>query len=347
MQNRNLNEIKNNELEFVRCDFCNSNKQHIILRSKDYIFNIIPKKFNIVKCLNCNLVFTNPRLKTEELIKNYSKIVSYDNRPIKLNQKNRFNLFLRKDFLVDFFNYPYFEKKKLRKLIQYPNYLRVIRRKKETQFIPNYIKNGRILEIGCSYGYYLSQLKNIGWDVKGIELSKKAVEFAKNELNLDVECKSIEDFQSDTLFNIIYMNMVLEHVESPKKILEKCFSLLKEKGKLIFSVPDFSGVEVRIFKKYAYSLQLPFHLYHFTPYTIKNYLKKFDFANIKIIHQISDRDLIAPLSFILSENPNKKLAKYLFNLLTFSFFRKSVIRLLINILALLGITSRMTVIAEK
>ncbi|MFX0135242.1 MAG: hypothetical protein ACFFDN_16480, partial [Candidatus Hodarchaeota archaeon] len=71
------------------------------------------------------------------------------------------------------------------------------------------------------------------------------------------------------------------------------------------------------------------------------------FKNIKIYHQKTDRDLIAPLSFIVRENPDKLLAKYLIKLFIFNLFRKLVIRLIIHILAFLGITSRMTIIAEK
>jgi 2-polyprenyl-3-methyl-5-hydroxy-6-metoxy-1,4-benzoquinol methylase len=348
MEKRNYKIMENNGMiEYVRCDFCNSINYQIILRSRDFIFNVIQRDFTIVKCLNCNLVYTNPRLKEKELIKYYSKIVSYDNRPASLNQKHRFNLFLRKDILVDFFNYPFFEKKKVRKLIQYPNYLRVIKRQKKTQFIPNYIKDGNILEIGCSYGYYIYQLKSLGWNVKGIELNKEAVDFAINNLNLDVECKRIEDFESGIYFDIIYLNMVLEHVASPKIVLQKCHSLLKEKGLLIFSIPDFSGIEVRIYKDYAYGLQLPFHLYHFTPYTIKNYLKELKFKKIKIVHQIFDRDLIAPLFFISRDNPDKQIVKFLFKLLSIKFIRKTFVRILIIILGLIGKTSRMTVIVEK
>jgi len=348
LQEKNNHPIKyDDKIEYVRCDFCNSDKYKIIIKSKDFIFSTVPGKFTLVKCLNCNLVFTNPRLKKNEIVKYYSKIVSYDNRPINLNQKNRFNLFFRKDILVDFFNYPFFKKKKIRKLIQYPNYLRVKRKQKKTQFIPNYIKDGKILEVGCSYGYYLYQLKSLGWNVKGIELSKEAAEFAKKDLNLDVECKGIEDFESETLFDIIYLNMVLEHVPSPKIIIKKIYNLLKEKGLLILSVPDFSGIEVRIYKKYAYGLQLPFHLYHFTPQTIKRYLKESHFQKIKIFHQNFDRDLIAPLFFISREKPEKIIIKYLLKLFQFKFIRITLVRIIIKTLALLGKTSRMTIVAKK
>ena len=339
---------KTPDMIYIKCDYCNSDDYKVILKSKDYFFNKIEGEFTIVKCNNCNLTFTNPRLIDTELKKQYSEILNYDNRPSDTNTKNRFNIFLRKDILIDYFNYPYGKKKKIRKLIQYPNFLRVIRKLKKTQHIPTYIKkDGKVLEIGCSYGFFLAQLKKLGWDVKGIELSKNAVDYAVKKLNLSVECISIEDFESKELFNIIYMHMVLEHLESPKKILKKCYSLLKSKGKLVLIIPDFSGLEVRIYKKYAYTLQLPIHLYHFTPKSIKDYLKELNYKNIKIFHRNSDRDLLVPLSFIIRDYPDKILVKYLFKLATKRFIRKIFVKFLVDIIAFLGKTSRMTVIATK
>ena len=98
--------------------------------------------------------------------------------------------------------------------------------------------------MGCSYGGYLIQFKKLGWTVKGLELNRNAVNYCVNKLNLDVVQQRIEDFQSNILFDIIYLHMVLEHVESPKKVLLKCFSLLEPNGRLILNVPDFSGIEV-------------------------------------------------------------------------------------------------------
>ncbi|MFX1259628.1 MAG: class I SAM-dependent methyltransferase, partial [Promethearchaeota archaeon] len=230
------NKIKNNEikkapLEYVNCDFCNSNSNQIILTTKDYIFNKVPGIFRLVKCSNCGLIFSNPRLSRKELAKYYSKVVNYENKPQKIYLNSRFSILRRYDLLTYYFNYPILKKSRIRKLIQYPNYLRIWRVWKKSYFVPKYIKNGNILEIGCSYGGYLYQLQKIGWNVKGIELNREAVNYAKRKLKLDVLNINIEDFKSETKYDLIYLIMVLEHVESPMKILNKIFSLLKSGGK--------------------------------------------------------------------------------------------------------------------
>lgn len=335
------------KLDNVLCDFCGSDQNSPFLTSKDYVYNNIQGEFNIVKCKNCKLAFSNPRLRNDQLKNHYYSTDDFGSPIEKVDLINQKSNVYNKSFLVNYFNYP-FGKKNLRyKLIHYPFYLRIRKRLKKTLLIPNYIKNGKILEIGCSYGNYLFQLKKIGWDVKGIELSKKAVDYGKNKLNLDIFNLDIQDFESEEKFDIIYLRMVLEHVESPKIILKKCYSLLKPNGKLVLILPDISGLEVSIYKKYAYTLQLPYHLYHFTPITIKNYLQLLNFQNPKIIHENFDRDLLAPLNFMIRENPNKLFLEVVLKFATKRLIRKVIIRIIVNFFSLLGKTSRMTVIAEK
>jgi len=338
---------KSLNLRHVNCDYCNSDNYKVLIRSEDYFFNKIQGEFEIVKCLNCNLIYTNPRIREEVLTQKYINILNYDNRPLNFREKKGILLPFGKEFLTDFFKYPLCKKKVLRKIIQYPNFLRYKKKWQSRCIIPSYIKDGKILEIGCSYGSYLFLLKKLGWLVKGIELNKEAVNYAVNNLNLDVKNTSIEDYKTDISFNLIYLSMVLEHVESPQEVLKKCFSLLKPNGKLILRIPDFSGCEVRIYKKYAYTLQLPYHLYHFTPNSIKNYLIKNKFKKIKIIHENSDRDLIAPLSYILKDNPNNLFIKCVLKFFSNKFIRKTMIKTIINIFSFLSMTSRMTVIAKK
>ena len=345
LKSNNLIENRLN-LKLVKCDFCNSDKYSPLLKSKDYFFNIIPGEFNIVKCLKCGLIFTNPRLQMSDIKKFYSNNLNYDNRSLNLRQNNQILLPISKEILSDYFNYSILKKSKLRKVLFLPNFLRIRKKWKVCQRIPTHIKNGRILEIGCAYGGYLILLKRLGWIVKGLELSKKAADYSKNQLNLDVEKKPIEDFHSDVLYDIVYMHMVLEHVESPKLVLKKCYSLLKPNGKLVFNIPDFSGIEVRLYKKYAYTLQLPFHLYHFTPSTIKNYLRTINFKSIRIIHEKRDTDLIVPLKYILKEIPTKLVIKS-FSKIIKKRIRITLIKLIINFLAFIGRTSRMRIIAKK
>lgn len=340
--------INSNDLIGVKCDYCDSNESKIIFTTKDYVSKKIAGEFSISKCLNCNLIFSNPRLKRETLANYYKKIINYGEKSFRRSEgKEMLNYCLVKDILSLYFNYPFSKKNILKKVALFPSYLRIRKWYKKRYFIPTYKKHGKILEIGCSYGYYLYLLKKLGWKVKGIELNEDSVNFAVNKLNLDVENIKIEDFQSNQLYDVIYLNMVLEHVSSPKEILLKCHSMLKENGRLVLGIPDFSGIEVRIYKRYAYTLQLPYHLYHFTPNSIKKYLRLFEFKKIKITHGDFDRDLLAPLNFMIEENPESILLKYVYKIVINKYIRKTIIKIIVKVISFLGKTSRMVVVATK
>ncbi len=340
--------LKNPNVINVKCNLCDSYNSEIVLLTKDYVYNKIPGIYAISHCLNCNSFFSNPRLKSEILEYYYSKTTIYRNYILEQDYvKKRKNFFLSKEILNDFYGYPFLDKNLLRKFKLFPSFLRGRKRQKRTLFIPPYIKNGRVLDIGCSSGNYLNVLKKLGWTVKGIDLNIKAVIYAVNVLKLEVENISIEDFHTDLLFDIIYLNMVLEHVSSPKETLIKCYSILKSNGKLVLRIPDFNGLEVRIYKKFAYTLQLPSHLHHFTTQSIKKYLEMAKFNLVRIIHGNSDRDLVAPLIFMLQEQPDNILLQILIKLITKKYIRKIIVKKFVKIISNLGKTSRMTVVAEK
>ena len=345
-ENIKKNKIKI-ELEEIKCDFCKSKSYNVIYQSKDYYFKKIEGSFKIVRCKRCGLNYTNPKITNKSSKEMYSHFLNYDNRPIRLLRENRLSLPFRKELLTDFFGYPFGKPNKIRKILFYPNFLLIRRKWKKTLYIPEYIRDGKILEIGSSYGTYLYLLQKLGWNTLGLELNNNAVAYAKKKLNLEVHQTSIENFQIKDYFDIIYMQMVFEHLESPLKVLTKCYNLLKNGGKIIIRIPDINGFEVFLYKEYAYTLQLPFHLFHFSPNTIRNYLKRLNFKKIRIIHDRTDRDLIAPLKYMINENSNKIGIKLLFEFLYFSLIRKTLLKIFVFFLSLLHKTSRMTVIAEK
>ncbi|GAH14359.1 unnamed protein product, partial [marine sediment metagenome] len=159
---------KTPRLNYVACDFCNSKQFNIVLKSKDYFFKQFNNEFQIVKCQICGLIYTNPRLIKRTLRRYYADILCYNPQPSSSNLKIKSDLPISKEILSDYFNYPLLEIKRLRKIIQFPNYLRIYKKWKRREIILNYIKNGKILEVGCSYGGYLLILKRLGWIVKGL-----------------------------------------------------------------------------------------------------------------------------------------------------------------------------------
>lgn len=144
-------------------------------------------------------------------------------------------------------------------------------------------------------------------------------------------------------FDLIALRMVLEHMPYPSKAFKKLNGLLKKKDQLVIIVPDFSGVEFRLFKEYCYALQVPNHLNHFTPSTIRQYCEKYGFKVDRIIHHQFDRDFVASTQYMKEDGLKRWLAPVLSN----KIFRNIVLKAVVLLLSYSGMTSRMTIWAKR
>lgn len=334
-----MNNKNNHGFEIINCDFCNSSDFSEIMSSKDY-YNQIPGEYHIVKCNNCGLIYTNPRPTKQNIAEYYPDNAGYY-EPKAANFNNFRNRIIYRIYR-EYMNYPG-RKNFFVKILLLPVFLWIYRDIKISG-IPKFKKHGNLLDVGCSYGSFLYKMKYLGWSVSGLEFNKKAADYGRNYLKLNIKNADFDFFETNEKYDVITLRMVLEHVFSPKDTLLKVYKLLNNNGQIIFSIPDFNGFESKLYKNYAYTLQLPTHLTHFTPETIKKYLSSIGFANIKIYHQKSDRDFIAPLSYKKRDGASNNISE---NILHNKIIRKTAIRLFINFMSLIGKTSRMTIYAEK
>jgi len=108
--------------------------------------------------------------------------------------------------------------------------------------------NGKLLEIGASFGYLINEAKRRGFDVKGIEPSAKASMYARQHLGLDVTNTTIENFkinESDR-FDVIVLISVLEHVYDLKATMIGISKMLKPGGMLFIEVPTINSISFKL-----------------------------------------------------------------------------------------------------
>ena len=174
------------EFEETDCLFCkDKTEKEVLFRVPDRV-NRLPGRFNLVRCKNCGLVFQDPRPK-EEYIKYYYPDEAGYFQPTRKKQ-NKYLQWIGKNIRINFYNYENLGKKNLiLKVLLFPLYFYFFKH----QTIPHYVKNGRLLEIGCSHGEKLKKLKNCGWEVIGIEPNEKAAKYGMENRELDIKIGSI------------------------------------------------------------------------------------------------------------------------------------------------------------
>ncbi len=136
-------------------------------------------------------------------------------------------------------------------------------RKQRAKHIDNLVQkeNARILDVGAGRGVMLNHLKNLGWETHGtITGDLRAAKFPP------------------VYFDVVTLFHVLEHLESPIETLEEISRVIKPCGFLVLEAPNASGLLPRLFKTRWFGYNIPVHLFHFTPESLKKVLRDSGFS---------------------------------------------------------------------
>lgn len=143
---------------------------------------------------------------------------------------------------------------------------------------------GRLLDVGCGNGAYLTRANRAGWDVWGVEPDPKAAEAAR-AAGHSVHEGTLDSLPSIGKFDFITLSHVLEHVHDPHELLGQCRDLLNPEGILWIAVPNAKGVGHRIFKSHWQPLEVPRHLVMPSASAITELLKEAGFTDIKFVRR--------------------------------------------------------------
>ncbi len=127
--------------------------------------------------------------------------------------------------------------------------LLIIRRRLDDPSYPRAHHSASFLDIGCGEGFALSFFKKKGFVVLGLDYSDAGLRSHNADVLGDVTLGDIFDsiqllVRESSLFDVINIDNLLEHVDDPRRLLEQAALLLKKNGVLIIKVPnDFSALQ--------------------------------------------------------------------------------------------------------
>jgi len=143
-------------------------------------------------------------------------------------------------------------------------------------------KRGKVLDIGCGYGYFLAACSNYGYDVQGLDISEWASHHATKKLGLPIRIGHMNEMEFPPhCFDIITMWHFLEHTSDPRNAILRARDWLKSDGILIADVPNHEGTDARKNWQEWVGWSLPYHFFHFTPQTLKGLLTECGFRVVK------------------------------------------------------------------
>jgi len=143
------------------------------------------------------------------------------------------------------------------------------------RLLEKHVAKGRLLDIGCSTGLFLSLAVAQGWPAEGLEYSADAAEEARNKRGLSVRTGALErGMYSPESFDVITLWDVIEHVPDPKSVLNLAAELLAPGGTLVVKTPNCDGLYPRASLAMAGQLGFwghpdpPGHLFQFSVSTL-------------------------------------------------------------------------------
>ncbi|MDB6054101.1 MAG: ubiG 1 [Verrucomicrobiales bacterium] len=129
---------------------------------------------------------------------------------------------------------------------------------------------GRVLDVGCSTGAFLFQLKNrfgADYEIYGTDISGPPLDYAEGKGIPIIRGNFLtHDFQNK--FDAVTFWAVLEHVEEPQTFVKRAFDVLNPGGVCIILVPNLSSLAVKILKE-EYRYILPQHINYFNAETLR------------------------------------------------------------------------------
>ncbi|MGB7729042.1 MAG: class I SAM-dependent methyltransferase [Candidatus Acidiferrum sp.] len=138
------------------------------------------------------------------------------------------------------------------------------------EVVDRYKQAGTLLDMGCSSGAFLEFMRSGSWELYGIEMSEDCAKTAEARSGARVFVGNILDapFPPES-FDVITCFDVLEHLYEPRRVMARVSEWLKPGGIFYVLVPNVDSAEARVFRSYWHGLELPRHLFHYSPASLK------------------------------------------------------------------------------
>lgn len=154
---------------------------------------------------------------------------------------------------------------------------------------------GRLLEVGCATGTFLSLARERGWQVTGVEVSEEAAALGRDLQDLDIRTGTLEsaDLPASS-FDAVLACDVLEHVPFPRPFLAEARRVLRPGGALLVQCPNFGSLSARMTGR-SWGWLLPGeHLWQFTPRSLSGLLRScgFGIRSCRTVHLRPFRTLV-------------------------------------------------------
>ncbi|GEM_PF-2471178 len=237
-----------------QCDHCGSKNMSLALNAAPW---------TLMRCTQCDFVFTSPRL-TEEVLSSIYSDEYYENSTSYAAQQveppSNDHLSLAKSVFAQL-------------------------RRRGTKPVS--------MDVGCGGGRLVEAFSTAGFDAYGVEPSENTVQVAR-EVGRNISVTNVSEL-SDATYDCVTAMHVLEHVISPTEFTSELFRITRPGGLCIVEVPNFGSKAARQQGADWYALHPSTHLSHFTPESLAGFIQKSGFQ-VRSMHRLGGAGVFAAVS---------------------------------------------------
>lgn len=262
-------------MHYLPCPVCGADSRAVFMHGSDY-YHHIPGAFTLTKCA-CGLVYVNPQPDNAELQAYYpDDYLAHQSRARapKLARHRAFKTFVLRWYYgcpLHGAAPPRWARLMLKPFLFWCSLGTV------KSMIP-FHGAGRILDVGCGNGGWLLPLKDYGWTVQGVELDEPAAR-AANAAGVPVFCGTLHDAKfPNASFDVVRLHYVFEHLVNPAEMLDEIRRVSAPGGICYVRIPNIDSMTFRLFGQYWFPLDVPRHVFHYTPGTFMRLAEQHGFT---------------------------------------------------------------------
>ena len=154
----------------------------------------------------------------------------------------------------------------------------------DVQRIREFVPQGRILDVGCGYGYFVRRALAAGFDAYGVDLSSDGIREAEKHIPGRTFCGTIEGVAEleEMQFDVIFASHLIEHIPDPRSFVAELIHHLSDRGIIVLVTPNIESWLARISRARWVSFKIPEHVAYYTPKTITRLLEMAGFEILTV-----------------------------------------------------------------
>lgn len=271
----------------VTCPICNS-QARFDFSSRDLMFDHYDR-YDYFICTKCQCVFQYPMPSLEEINGFYPADYSIYERNVRVKKITQLKqaIFRHK---YGYTNFKPFWAYQLLAAVLSPFY------KLDK---PDYIANGKLLDVGCGNGRYLLTMQSLGWNVQGVEFSENGLKVClDNKLTVHHG-----DLQSatflDNSFDVITVRHLIEHIREPHLFMAELARILKPGGKLMIETPNSDALGRAYLGIKWYANDVPRHLIMYTVDNLSKLASEYDLLMSKKWFDTTPKMILNSIDYVI------------------------------------------------